>query len=286
MYRKKIGQSICLLIFIALLVSVKIVYAEQLPKKFPVYDALVYKNKPDLSKYGLSTIRLVYADELWNKLTKDGHLINAYIKPEEPDPERIAEVAKEFKPDMVVCIDIEHWSVKGNQKDTERSILKFNQVTSIVRNNSPKVTFGYYGGFPITEWWTAIGGAGKMKFLEWQASNNKLTKIAENVDIVFPSLYAYYPDQKNWEKFAIEIIKESKKYKKKVFVFLWPRYQLVGQVNGNDTGQYIPIDFWRMQLEVSKKYADGIVIWGGYREEWDENAPWWIETRKFISKIQ
>jgi hypothetical protein len=33
-----------------------------------------------------------------------------------------------------------------------------------------------------------------------------------------------------------------------------------------------------------KTYADGIVIWGGYQQQWDDNAHWWMETKKFLQK--
>jgi hypothetical protein len=51
-------------------------------------------------------------------------------------------------------------------------------------------------------------------------------------------------------------------------------------------GKYLPVDFWRCQLETLYKHADGVVIWGGYRCDWQLNFPWWKETIKFLKKIQ
>ena len=66
-------------------------------------------------------------------------------------------------------------------------------------------------------------------------------------------------------------------------MFLWPRYE---ENKPTDvTGQYMPADFWRLQLETCRQYADGIVIWGGWQEQWDENAPWWVETKKFLQGL-
>ena len=52
------------------------------------------------------------------------------------------------------------------------------------------------------------------------------------------------------------------------------------------TNTFLPGDFWRMQLETANKYADGIVIWCCTgKQTWDDEAPWWLETQKFIKQI-
>jgi hypothetical protein len=49
--------------------------------------------------------------------------------------------------------------------------------------------------------------------------------------------------------------------------------------------RYISPEFWRAQLNFCYKHADGIVIWGGWQQEWDNDAPWWLETKKFLKDI-
>jgi hypothetical protein len=41
-----------------------------------------------------------------------------------------------------------------------------------------------------------------------------------------------------------------------------------------------------MELETARQSADGIVIWGGFQQTWDNDAPWWLETQKFLKETQ
>jgi hypothetical protein len=55
--------------------------------------------------------------------------------------------------------------------------------------------------------------------------------------------------------------------------------------------RFLPPDFWQMELDVARRYADGIVLWGGYDlqndhpRDWDETAPWWQVTKLFMSRV-
>jgi hypothetical protein len=40
-----------------------------------------------------------------------------------------------------------------------------------------------------------------------------------------------------------------------------------------------------MELETAKQYADGVVIWCGWTETWDNNASWWLVTQQFMAEI-
>ena len=66
----------------------------------------------------------------------------------------------------------------------------------------------------------------------------------------------------------------------RVYVFLWPQYH---DSNPSLKGAFLPADYWRLQLQMAKQYADGIVIWGGWGSngpiKWDENAVWWKVTK-------
>jgi len=61
-------------------------------------------------------------------------------------------------------------------------------------------------------------------------------------------------------------------------------------VSAREAGQFLPASFWRLQLEIARRYADGVVIWGGYNLQargprtWDANAPWWRETLAFLAQ--
>jgi hypothetical protein len=43
-------------------------------------------------------------------------------------------------------------------------------------------------------------------------------------------------------------------------------------------GKNIPTDFWATQLRFCRENADGVVLWGGYQRQWNEDAAWWQTT--------
>ncbi|MEW5745717.1 MAG: hypothetical protein AB1805_09825 [Nitrospirota bacterium] len=247
-------------------------YAQDSKTRFPVFDATLYKEKPDLSLHGLIPLRIIYTGELWNKgENKD-----------EPNREKIIEIAKTLQPHSIVCIDIEHWPVVGNPDEVKKSIIKYKTVASLIKEINPTVKIGFYGVLPVRDYWRANGAKGKDKFEEWLLENKALQPIAEVIDVVFPSLYTFYSDKEGWEVYAIENLKEAKKYSKPVYPFLWPMYH---ESNFLLKEQYISGDFWHLQLNISRDYADGVIIWGGWQEEWNEHAAWWTETKKFRGSL-
>jgi len=48
---------------------------------------------------------------------------------------------------------------------------------------------------------------------------------------------------------------------------------------------------FQMQLELLRRYADGVVLWGGcdiqakHPRTWDENAAWWVRTKAFAATV-
>lgn len=112
--------------------------------------------------------------------------------------------------------------------------------------------------------------------------------LAVAVDALFPSLYTFSQNRDAWVRSAIAHIDEARRYGTDalVYVFLWPQYH---EITRGHALEYLDGDFWRLQIETAERYADGAVIWGGWDikknipERWDENMPWWIETKSFIS---
>ncbi len=240
-------------------------------KPYPVFDALLSVNKPNLESYGLEPLRVVYPRELWSKHeNRDDLPIN-----------RIMDVASTIIPYAIICLDIEQWPVRGNDNIVKQSIEKYRIVASLFKQDSKNIKLGFYGLVPIRDYWRAISGEDTKQYKEWIMENRSIEGIVGSVDVIYPSLYTFSTNQKEWETYAIENINIAKTYGKPVYVFLWPMYHDSTKLKG----QYIPGDFWRFQLETCKKYADGIVIWGGSREKWNEDAPWWSETKMFLSTI-
>jgi hypothetical protein len=155
----------------------------------------------------------------------------------------------------------------------------------------PEVLVGYYGLPPIRDYWRAIKDQNTPEYLSWQAENDRLRPLVDGVNALFPSLYTFYTDRDGWVKYAIASIREARRYpgNKPVYVFLWPQYHPSNLFSGL---KYLPADYWKLELETARQYADGIVIWGGWeidknaKAQWDDNAPWWQVTKKFIEKLK
>jgi hypothetical protein len=246
--------------------------------EFQVFDATLYGDKPSLQAYGIRPLRVVYEAEMWETFKKDSTL---------PDQSRVREIAARlFTGDIPVVIDIEHWQLTGNDENVVRdSLARYSQVLARFRESAPGVKFGFYGHPPIPDYWRAMDGRGKNESLLWKAENDRIQALADAVDALFPSLYTFYRDRDGWVKYARAQIAEARRLGKgkPVYVFLWPQYHESNHFLGLD---YIPQDYWQLDLETARKYADGIVIWGGYRQKWDENAPWWTVTKRFMRNIR
>ena len=235
---------------------------------FPVFDAMVYKNKPDPRALGMTPIRPL--ERFW--------------APGEPNDQVDAigtrrEAAKMADYQGAVFIDIEHWPVYDvPQGVAEQSIAKLARVASIVRGALPRCRIGFYDIMPQSIYWPIVNRDEKQLRL-WHESNQRTERLASGVNFICPSLYTFYADEKGWELCARTALREARRYGKPVYPFLWPEYH-VSNARLRDT--YLPAHAWRRELEICRELADGIVIWGGWQREWDENAPWWTETKIFL----
>ena len=264
--------------FIVLMLCINITIAEN--KKFKVYDATQYKNKPDLSIYGIKDITVVYGHFLWP---------NRKVNQDIPKKSFLSDRLKDYPKDNgaeLLCLDIEHWNVSKGRNEAAESIGKYLDVLKTTREVFPNRQIGYYGVPPVRDYFASISQESSSKNKKWVEVNLRLKELGESVDVIFPSLYTFYNKPEEWALYAKGQIKQAKQYGKPVIVFLWPQYH---ESNFFSKWDYIDADFWRLQLETSAKYADGVVIWGGWDFKnkgpalWDEDAEWWKETQVFIN---
>lgn len=251
---------------------------------FPVFDAASggFSQAPDLKSYGLKPITVVYPNFMWpgDKVTDATSL---------PDRSRIIaleQVASQSS--NLLAIDIEHWPLTGPPATTADSVNKYRTVLNWFRVSAPPgLKIGFYGVAPIRDYWDVVlQGKGSPRYTAWQKQNDAVAPIAQSVDVLFPSIYTFYDDQKGWQTYAIAQIAEARRYAggKPVYVFLWPQYHGSNKVLGNT---FLPGAYWRMELETARKYADGIVIWCcSTHEKWNGNAPWWLETQAFLTEVK
>ena len=154
---------------------------------FVVYDASLYREKPDLSRFGIEPLTVVYASWLWRKQEDRDRL---------PSFERLRKI---FSGDYVigplVCIDVEDWPLRGDEDVKKISLTNYKALVQMVRKVRPDLKLGYYGVPPIRDYKAAQGRVKSKKFQEWQEENRSLTELAYQVDVVFPSLYTFDSDR-------------------------------------------------------------------------------------------
>jgi hypothetical protein len=49
--------------------------------------------------------------------------------------------------------------------------------------------------------------------------------------------------------------------------------------------QYVDTAYWQFQLNTAFRDADGIVLWGPSRFNWDKSSGWWAATLEFIRQV-
>jgi hypothetical protein len=241
------------------------------PEPFVVFDALLYTGKPDLKRFGMAS--MAGSGDLWRPgVSRD-------IVDERGIIARVRYMAARAPS---YYLDIEHWPVIGVPEDTIRSnIAKLIRVADTARATSPNSRFGFYGLLPQGAYWEIVLKDTKA-LAAWHRSHELSRPLAGHVDFVLPSLYTFYEDRDGWAKTSREVLRAARQYGKPVYPFLWPEYHDGSKL----AGQAIPRDYWRMQLELCRQYADGVVIWGGWQKQWDPKAPWWLETQEFLRRVR
>lgn len=250
----------------------------------PVFDATMYSGKPNLQVFGVRPLNLVYAHKFWRDM-HDKVAIESL-----PSEHAVRRAASGIPATQdPVCIDVEHWPLVGTDSVVFDSISKYAQLVDWFKSERPDLAVGLFGIIPVADYYRSRRGRASRAYAEWRSDNDRLKILADRVDVIFPYLYTYYRDERQWVRFAIENLREARRYGKPVYVFLWPQYS---EKNESIGYSYIHANFWRLQLETVSPYVDGIVIWGGWDREnkrpavWDESAAWWRVTKEFVRSGQ
>jgi hypothetical protein len=181
-----------------------------------------------------------------------------------------------------IVLDIEHW--EGDEVD------KFVQIIEHMRKLMPKVRLGYYSMVPVRDYWAFQPGR-EGRLIVYQQQVQQWQKLADAVDDLYPTLYAYYKDRDGWMRMADGMLAAGKAIGKPMYPFLWPQYH---DHNRKLELALIEGDFWLQQLDkVKDSGCDGAVLWGTIAPErttpdgkrarlkWDPAAEWWLQTRAF-----
>jgi hypothetical protein len=240
---------------------------------FKVYDATLFKSRPDLKTVGLERASVFDITQAIDA---------SQVKGDIPNETSIKTwLSRRPSVSKLVVLDVEHLPLTGDPLVVEKSVEKFRDLLARTRRVLPDRTIGYYAVPPIRDYWRATDSTTSRRFKTWQAENDKWQTLADDVDAIFPSLYTFYDDESGWVRYAKANLIEARRLapNKPIYPLIWPQYH---ESNNRLAGTLIPGTFWRVQLDTIARYADGVVIWGGYQLKWNEQASWWQATRQFM----
>jgi hypothetical protein len=240
----------------------------------PIYEGFRYFKQPSLNGCGLSNIKIFYEGELFGGRSRRQPNVSQLKKVIIP---QILKKKWEY-----VVLDIEVWDPV---REMDKLITVAKTIREGIRAKGGKSKIGYYLLLPERNWLAPVQNSSSRNN-SWRSTNSKLKRLANEVDVLFPSLYSMYDDQGDWTKYAKANIAEARKYGKKVFPFVWPQ---VHNWNRSDGRKYVSANFWKTQLSTAHSLGDGVVIWGsmstkkGKRgwDTWKSGMPWWEVTKDF-----
>jgi len=192
----------------------------------------------------------------------------------------IERVARQVGSADMVCIDIESWPTCNTCSKRARSLDRYIQVLDWFRAVNPAPKLGFFGRPPKHDYYQALKPVESSEYRDWQKHNDFYKPLGEQVDVIFPSLYARYDDFEGWVKHAVANLKEARKYGKPVYAFITPYF-----IQSDKPYRKQPLDpaFWQVQLETVYQHADGLIIWTGPLKVWREDDPWWKLTKAFLA---
>lgn len=267
------ATKILVALILTLVCQVNAVAAAPGGKCFKVFNGLLFAGMPKSVSDKLEPITIYDAFRWW------GPGDSRELLPSSGNLESWIKSAKSNRAKTLV-VDLEAWPTSGPLASSTASRL--NALVERLRKGGVTEEIGFYGLPPIRDYWRAVKPANHDQYKVWQAANEVLTAVADKVDALFPSLYTFYDDQAGWEKYARANVAEARRLAKgkPVYPFIWMFYHESSATLG---GKLIPEVYWRRQLEVLAEVADGVVVWGGYQSNWDENAAWWRATQSFMN---
>jgi len=248
---------------------------------FRIFDTTPYLNKPDLlGLYGIKRARIYFENTFFNG--QPDHL----ALPHEGTVKNIANNALQYDDDTPIITDIESYQFYTDDEFGAQQRANHIQVFDWMREIKPTMNLGMYGFLPRRDYDRAIRRVSG--YNRWQSENALVQSVVDKVSFLAPSLYVLRNDPwDSWVRYAVENIKEARRYAgdKPIYPFIWPRYHnSLPPPNGL---RLVEPEFWALQLQVLHEIADGVIIWTGSWDvvDWDENMPWWVETKKFMRHI-
>jgi Hyaluronidase len=245
------------------------------PKKcLPIFDSMYYTGKSGVSSLGMISLQSLNAPNFWPDRKRMQEL------PRRSDVELW--IRKLPNRNLLLAIDLEHWPVRGTRQEMELIAARYITLITWVRESGYKGPIGFYGLPPLRDYWRAIKDPESAEYKRWQVENDAYQSLANAVDVMLPSLYTFYDDIAGWETYAVANLREARRLapNKPIYPYLWPQFH---NSNSQLGYQFVSREMWARELEVVARYADGVVLWGS-GEGWNEQAPWWLETKALLGK--
>lgn len=261
-------------------------------KPLILFDAYYAMDSPDLvADHSYQPIVMLYAGRLWEPGESR----------DEPNLPLIRERAEMIADGSLVCVDIEEWELRlpfVTLEQSEANIDKLISCLQAVREGNPTLIIGMYRLIPSRDfhvpayyYWLnradrpsqfTNDSAWMDREANWHANNVRVERLAEHVDVVFPSLYTFTENPDQWEVYARMNMEQARRYGKPVYPFVWPTYRIPG------TPDLLPVtaEMWQRQLQVLHHIADGIVVWGSSYEQFNPSDGWWQATTSYQQQIE
>lgn len=190
----------------------------------------------------------------------------------------------------IVQMDHEYWENNLNRVSLDSAKASVRLMCETLRwfkSEQPELKVGFYGFVPIRD---IYAYRTKPDSIRWAANNNLLQPLADSVDYLCPSLYAFHADTAHYANYARAIIGEAKRlsHGKPVYPYVSPQFH----PSGSRYGQFLSHDYFALVLKTVKEAgADGVVIWGGsdamddIPHIWDSTWGWWMATKEFMASL-
>ena len=246
---------------------------KEVKRDFKIFDGMMIKDKPDLTKYGLSRINIIYEDSL---LTR-GKI----------DQRKIAKELRRIDNTNPICLDIE--SLEFEDVNYQSHLKVYQTVLDVFKLHHPSNKIGYFGIMPYREAmifksnYGASAAQRKNYIAEWDKVNKRIINLANSTHIAFPA--CYNRTDQNFDYWVnsteLQIATVRKMYPNTpIYAFIWPQYY---------NKKYINKQEWSKILHKIYELCDGAVIWmppfnidNRQTINWNPNVEWWKETIDFI----
>ena len=254
-------------------------------QRFLVLGELFFTNQPDNSYfegYGIEHDHVAYQAQLGAPAVEG--MVRA---------EALKSLGESYN--GIVQMDYEYYGpdarLMGNAK-AHAEALKLCETLRWFKSEEPTLSVAFFEMVPLTDLDAYLNPT---DFAAWKAANDQLQVLADSVDYLCPSLYAYYADTAQYIGYATAVIREAKRMAKgkPVYPYISPHYMpgLTGMPPSDSSGHDVSHDYFATILRaITNAGADGAIIFAGTyptfgNHVWDSSAGWWTATKEFLASL-